>query len=98
MTNEEYINQHPEQFLDDIDKWLFTEFLIIGGCCSAEKCHEYSVARMVAEKLTDALIEKSCVKLKKLMYDNLMFQGRLHREEVIDNFVEDFKKYLELNI
>lgn len=43
---------------------------------------------------TDAFIEKACVKLKKLMYDNLMFQGRLHREEVIDNFVEDFKKYI----
>lgn len=50
MTNEEYINQHPEQFKDDIDKWLFTEFGIIGGCCSAEKSHEYSIARMVAEK------------------------------------------------
>lgn len=59
MTNKEYINQHPEQFKDDIDKWLFTEFGIIGGCCSAEKCHEYSVARMVAEKLTDAVIEKA---------------------------------------
>ena len=44
---------------------------------------------------TDAFIEKVCVKLKKLMYDNLMFQGRLHREEVINNFVEDFKKYME---
>jgi hypothetical protein len=44
---------------------------------------------------TDAFIEKVCVKLKKLMYDNLMFQGRLHREEVIDNFIEDFKKYME---
>ena len=43
----------------------------------------------------DASIEKACVKLKKLMHDNLMFQGRLHREEVIDNFVEDFKKYME---
>lgn len=44
---------------------------------------------------TDAFIEKACLKLKKLMYDNLMFQGRLHREEVIDNFVEDFKKYMK---
>ena len=44
---------------------------------------------------TDTFIEKVCVKLKKLMYDNLMFQGRLHREEVINNFVEDFKKYIE---
>jgi len=44
---------------------------------------------------TDAFIEKACVKLKKLMYDNLMFQGRLHREEVIDNFVEDFKNRIK---
>ena len=43
---------------------------------------------------TDAFIERACVKLKKLMYDNLMFQGRLHRGEVIDNFVEDFKNYM----
>ena len=43
----------------------------------------------------DALIEKACVKLKKLMYDNLMFQGRWHREEVIDNFIEDFKNYMK---
>ena len=50
MTNEEYIKQHPEQFKDDIDRWLFTEFGIIGGCCSAEKSHEYAIARMVAEK------------------------------------------------
>ena len=44
---------------------------------------------------TDAFIEKACVKLKKLMYDNLMFQGRLHREEIIENFVEEFRKYME---
>ena len=44
---------------------------------------------------TDAFIEKACVKLKKLMYDNLMFQGRLHREEVINSFVEDFKNYMK---
>jgi hypothetical protein len=44
---------------------------------------------------TDAFIEKACVKLKKLMYDNLMFQNKLHRKEVTNNFVEDFKKYME---
>ena len=43
----------------------------------------------------DALIEKACVKLKKLMYDNLMFQGRLHREEIIETFVGEFRKYME---
>jgi phage-related protein len=56
MKNEEYIKQHPEQFKDDIDKWLFTEFGIIGGCCSAEKSHEYSVARMVAERYEKELV------------------------------------------
>ena len=50
MTNEEYIKSHPEQFKDDIDKWLFIELGIMGGCCSAEKSHEYAIARMVAEK------------------------------------------------
>ena len=44
---------------------------------------------------TDAFIDKACVKLKKLMYDNLMFQGRLHREEVINSFVEEFKNYIK---
>jgi len=44
---------------------------------------------------TDAFIKKACEKLEKCMYDNLMFQGRLHRKEVINNFVEDFKKYME---
>jgi len=44
---------------------------------------------------TDDFIENACVKLKKLMYDNLMFQGRLHREEIIDNFVEDFKNRIK---
>jgi len=44
---------------------------------------------------TDAFIEKVCEKLEKYMYDNLMFQGRLHRKEVIETFVENFKKYIE---
>jgi hypothetical protein len=44
---------------------------------------------------TGAFIEKACEKLEKCMYDNLMFQGRLHRKEVIETFIEDFRKYLE---
>ena len=42
----------------------------------------------------DAFIENACMNLKKLMYDNLMFQERLHREEIIDNFIKDFKNYM----
>jgi len=56
---------------------------------------EHSYERDIEYVRNDAFIEKACVKLKKLMYDNLMFQGRLHREEVINSFVEDFKKYME---
>lgn len=56
---------------------------------------EGGIKNFVEYTRTDALIEKACVKLKKLMYDNLMFQGRLHREEVIDNFIEDFKNYIK---
>jgi len=56
---------------------------------------EHSYERDIEYVRKDAFIKKACVKLKKLMYDNLMFQGRLHREEVINNFVEDFKKYME---
>ena len=44
---------------------------------------------------TDAFIEQACKKLEKCMYDNLMFQGRLHRKEVIETFIEDFKKAME---
>lgn len=44
---------------------------------------------------TDTFIEKACEKLEKCMYDNLMFQGRLHRKEVIETFIEDFKKYFK---
>ena len=53
MTNQEYIELHPEKFKDDIDKWLFTEFNILGGCSSAQGSMEYSVARMVAEKMQE---------------------------------------------
>lgn len=59
MSNEEYIKLHPEQFRDGIDKWLFQEFGILGGCCSAEKSHEYSIARMIAEKFEENRL-KAC--------------------------------------
>ena len=44
---------------------------------------------------TDAFIEKACEKLEKCMYDNLMFQGRLHRKEIIESFIEDFRNYMK---
>ena len=59
MTNKEYIDLHPEKFKDDIDKLLFTEFSIIGGCCSAQGSMEYSGARMVAEKMKQQIVDKA---------------------------------------
>ena len=44
---------------------------------------------------TDAFIEKACEELKQLMYDSLMYQGRLERYAVIDNFIEDFKERIK---
>ena len=58
--------------------------------------NEHNITKSCIEYTrTDTFIENACTNLKKLMYDNLMFQGRLHREEVINNFVEDFKKYMK---
>ena len=89
MTQEEYIKTHPEQFKDDIDKWLFIQFGIIGGCCSAEKSHEYHIARMVAEKFTDALIEKAEEFLYKKLNNGDMECGD------IAAFIEDFRNYMK---
>lgn len=58
MAQEEwFIKGHPELFKDNLDKWLFNEFGIMGGCCSAQKSYEYAVARMVAEKLQAKMLE-----------------------------------------
>ena len=96
MTNEEYINQHPEQFKDDIDKWLFTEFSIIGGCCSAEKSHEYHIARMVAEKLNDAVIDKACEFIKDHHHEFSFWNTEEYELGFsTQKFIDDFKNYMK---
>ena len=54
-----------------------------------------TVWEVEGDGVDDAFIEKACEKLEKYMYDNLMFQGRLHRKEVIETFIEGFKNYLK---
>lgn len=49
MTNNK-TNTTPIQFKDDLDKWLFDNFLLIGGCCSSYESAKYNVAREIAEK------------------------------------------------
>ena len=44
---------------------------------------------------TDAFIEKACNKLAQLMYDQHLFEGRLHQDAIIENFVGDFRKYMK---
>lgn len=83
----------------DKDSVQYVRKDVVDNMLATAEVHAYFTGgESEREKLAlkkDALIEKACVKLKKLMYDNLMFQGRLHREEVIDNFVETFKNYLK---
>ena len=86
MKKEEYINKHPEQFKDDIDKWLFTEFGIIGGCCSAEKSHEYSVARMVAERYEKELALVSTALVKDAIRQ---------KQQLIEKFCEWLQGFME---
>lgn len=97
MTNQEYINEHPEKFLDAIDKWLFTEFSIAGGCCSAQGSMEYSVARMVAEKMKQQMIEKAVEWLKAYIhYDD--FGGNMEWLVPFENdecMIQHFKTYME---
>ena len=100
MTNKEYIDLHPEKFKDDIDKWLFTEFSIIGGCCSAQGSMEYSVARMVAEKMKQQIVEKACEWLEDNLVqcwieDFLYVQFKHHEHQEKENVLADFRKAME---
>ena len=44
---------------------------------------------------TDAFIEKVCDKLKQLMYDQHLFEGRMYQDAIIEIFVRYFKCYIE---
>ncbi len=39
-------------------------------------------------------IDAVCKALQETMYEARMFQGRLHRDEVINNFINSFKEKL----
>lgn len=50
MTTEDFIKDNPQYFEDELDKWLFREFDILGGAQSSIESMKYHVAREVAEK------------------------------------------------
>ena len=82
MTAKQFIKDYTNHCSNELAYGGFHEWL------TPEQAHR------AVEIAKDAFIEKACMNLKKLMYDNLMFQERLHREEVIDHFIEDFKNYM----
>ena len=79
---------YPMQFKDKIDEYLWKEHHILGGCCSSIESLKYTVAREVAEKLTDAFIEKAAKWLSEIENGTTITD--------IDKFVEDFKKEMKL--
>jgi hypothetical protein len=93
---------YPMQFRDKIDEYLWKEHHILGGCCSSIEEMKYSVAREVAEKLTDAFIEKACEWIKTNMDDYIHVEydtvtGMPTNEAHIANkiVIEDFKNYIK---
>ena len=95
---------YPIQFKDKIDEYLWKEHHILGGCCSSIEEMKYSVAREVAEKLTDAFVEKACEWLKTSLedtkilddYRDIMVRGIQASYTTVDEFIEGFKKAMEL--
>lgn len=80
---------YPMQFKDKIDEYLWKEHHILGGCCSSVESLKYSIAREVAEKFTDAFIEKA----KKWLY--LQLNEINMKGEDMENFLKGFEKYME---
>ena len=86
---------YPIQFRDKIDEYLWKEHHIIGGCCSSIEGLKYSVAREVAEKLTDAFIEKACEWLKNNIEKYYYLDEAYDKVISIKNLNNDFKNYIK---
>lgn len=79
------------QFRDKIDEYLWKEHHILGGCCSSIESMKYAVAREVAEKLTDAFIERACDWLESVNLDFYQIREGVFSSQL----VEDFKNYMK---
>ena len=87
---------YPIQFKDKIDEYLWKEHHILGGCCSSVEILKYSIAREVAEKLTDVFIEKACSWLKN-HYRDYMHNPTGKRLEAFfgGDMCNDFENYMK---
>ena len=90
MKANEAPESYPVQFKDKIDEYLWKEHHILEGCCSSIESLKYSVAREVAEKLTDAFIEKSCDLFRRIDCDDT-----IPPYETTEEFIKYFKKYMK---
>lgn len=94
---------YPIQFKDKIDEYLWKEHHILGGCCSSIESLKYTVAREVAEKLTDAFIEKACEYFRRGLedtkviddYRNILVSGVQASYTSVEEFIENFKSYIK---
>ena len=91
MKANEAPETYPMQFRDKIDEYLWKEHHILGGSCSSIESLKYSVTREVAEKLTDAFIEKAKKWFEK---QNEWFDPNGNRHCDMESF-EDFKNYMK---
>jgi len=94
MTREEYIQQHPELFNDNLDKWLYKELGIMRGCCFSKELAEYITAREVGEKLQQAMIDKACEWIKENAGDYVVHHWN---ETMLDtmSLIHDFVNYMK---
>lgn len=94
MKANEALESYPIQFKDKLDEYLWEEHHILGGCCSSIESMKYAVAREVAEKLTDAFVEKAAEwiknKAEKYIVDTPLCSYFDYKRAV-----EDFKDYMK---
>ena len=94
MKAKEAPKSYPMQFRDKIDEYLWKEHHILGGCCSSVESLKYSIAREVAEKLTDAFIEKAVSYLEGTLFNEVCY-GEI-RPDIVQAYINDFKKTMRV--
>ena len=95
MKANEAQETYPIQFRDKLDEYLWKEHHILGGCCSSIEEMKYSVAREVAEKLTDAFIEKAVKWIEEINNHHHIMRYSDSCEPPISELTEWFKNYIK---
>lgn len=107
MTTEDFIKDNPQYFKDELDKWLYREFDILGGAQSSIESMKYHVAREVAEK-AKIMTKEYAIQILQIYRnggyckdDNMRTEAvdmaidALKSTEVSDDLEEAYKKYAD---